>query len=101
MKCHWTAQAELGIGLCIAILGILLILLASRQIRIGISIAIMLNAIIVIIIPNTLIGVCNSIHMNCHTLTLPALNLLGAFTLLIAAINVWYLWNENRKEGSV
>ena len=100
MKCHWTAQAELGLGLSIGIMGILLILFASRQIRIGISIAIVINAITVNLIPNALIGVCGSIHMNCLTLTLPAINLLAVLIILIAALNIWYLWDKNRKEGS-
>jgi hypothetical protein len=101
MKCHWTALAELGIGVIIATLGVLLIVLASRQIRIGISIAIGLNAILVILVASTLIGVCAGIHMRCHALTLPALGLLGILTLLLAAANIWYLWNADRKEGSV
>lgn len=101
MKCHWTAQAELGIGLSISILGALLIILASRQVRIGISITIGLNSILVILIPSTLIGVCSGIHMNCHTFTWPTLNLLGCLTLFTAAVNIWHLWNKDRKEDSV
>jgi hypothetical protein len=101
MKCHWTAQAELGIGFIVAILGLLLILIASRQFRIGISIGIFLNAILVLLIPNILIGVCGSLHMNCRILTLPALNILGVLIALIAVINIWFLWNKDRKEESV
>lgn len=100
MKCYWTAQAETGIGISIVVLGVLLILLSSRQIRIGISIGIALNAILVILIPDALIGVCGKIHMSCRALTLPALNLLGALTLLAAVINVWLLRNENREVQS-
>lgn len=101
MKCHWTAQAELGIGLTIAILGLLLILIASRQLRIGISIGIFLNAILELLIPNALIGVCGSLQMNCRILTLPALNILGVLVALSAVINIWFLWNKDRKEESV
>lgn len=100
MKCHWTAQAVSGIGLSIAFLGVLLIILTPKQIRLGISLAILPNAILVTVIPNVLIGVCNNIHMNCHALTLPALNVLGVLTLLAVVINIWYLWKTNRKEGS-
>jgi hypothetical protein len=101
MKCHWMAQAELGIGLGITIMGVLLIIFKSRQIRIGISIALLMNAILVILLPKKLIGVCSGVHMNCHALTLPALNLLGVLTLITAAATILYLWNANRKEGSL
>lgn len=101
MKCHWTSQAELGLGLIIAVLWLLLILFASRQLRIGISIGILLNAILVLLIPNLLIGVCGGLHMNCRSLTLPALNILGVSAALTAVINVWFLWNKERKEESV
>lgn len=99
MKCHWTAQAELGIGLSIAILGLLLLLFTAKQIRIGISIGIILYSILLLLIPNVLIGVCGKADMNCRILTLPALNILGALSALVAALNIWLLWRENRKEG--
>jgi hypothetical protein len=101
MKCHWTAQAELGIGLVIAILGLLLILFDSRQLRIGISIGILLNGILVLLLPNALIGVCGSQQMKCRSLTQPALNILGVLVALAAVINIWFLWNKDRKEEAV
>jgi hypothetical protein len=100
MKCHWTAQAVLGIGVSIAVLGVLLIMIASKPIRIGISLALIPYAVLVILIPNLLIGVCGKLHMRCHSLTLPALNVLGIVLLLAAGINVWLLWSSNRKEES-
>lgn len=100
MKCRWTAQAELGLGLSIVFLGVVLLLFAARQLRIGISIGVFINSILVLLIPNVLIGVCGSVDMNCRILTLPALSILGVLSALIAALNIWSLWRENGKEGS-
>lgn len=96
MKCHWTAQAELGVGALIAVLGILILVIASRQIRIGITIGIVLNGILTILIPNALIGVCKSNHMHCHALTLPALTLLGIVTVVVGIVNIIYLSKKER-----
>jgi hypothetical protein len=98
MKCHWTAQAELGIGVIVALLGVALILVSANQIRIGISTGTALLAALEILIPNKLIGVCGGEHMQCHALTLPALTVLGAAIFVISAVNVFYLAYANRKE---
>lgn len=100
MKCHWTGQAELGIGLVIGILGIILLLIKSKQIRIGIEIAIALQFVIVLLIPGGLIGVCGGAHMRCHSLTWPILNILGAIGILYAILHVTYLCKTVRKEAS-
>jgi preprotein translocase subunit SecY len=98
MKCHWTARAELGIGILIVLLGVALVFLTAKQIRIGISTGIALFAILEILIPNKLIGVCGGEHMQCHALTLPTLTLLGVGTFLVAILNAFYLAYAERKE---
>lgn len=77
MKCRWTAQAELGIGLLISVLGALLIVFKSKQIRIGLSLSAALNGILALLIPTVLIGVCENAHMTCRALALPALSVLS------------------------
>lgn len=97
MKCHWAARAELGIGLVIAVLGLLLIIFRSAQVRIGLSIALGLNGILALLIPTVLIGVCGNVKMTCRSLSLPALVILASMVTVAAAANVFYLHHSNRK----
>lgn len=97
MKCHWTAQMELGLGIVIVILGVLTIGFKSPHIHIGLTIGIILNAILVILVPSVLIGVCKSSHMQCHALTLPALVILGGILILVGIAYLAYLYNKERK----
>lgn len=98
MKCHWTAQAEIGNGAIIAILGFLLFL-SSHTIRVGLQIALLALSIQTILLPNVLIGVCGGNHMSCHSLTLPALNVIGIVSIVIGAVNLIYLLRiKDRKQ---
>ena len=97
MKCHWTAQAELGNGAIIAILGFLLFL-SSHKIRVGLQIALLALSVQTILLPNVLIGVCGGNHMSCRSLTLPALNVIGAISIIIGVINLIYLLRIKDKE---
>jgi hypothetical protein len=96
MKCFWTARAELGAGLVIALLGLATLLFPSIQTRRGFFIAIGLNALLALFIPSILIGVCAGKHMRCHALTLPALLVLSAVLLALAIVNSLLL--EKTKE---
>ena len=97
MKCFWTARAELGIGILIAVLGILLIAFRSAQVRLGLSISLALNGILALLIPNVLIGVCSDAHSTCRMLTLPALTILSGVAIAAAAANAAYLFRSDRK----
>lgn len=98
MKCHWTAQAESGVGLVIAILGGLLVITRSIYIRIGLNIGIILNGLLALLIPSVLIGVCEGQHMTCHSLTLPAIVVLSSIIVIIASVYLWSLYRISRKE---
>jgi hypothetical protein len=97
MKCHWTAQAELGIGFVIVVLGILLIVFSSGLVRLGLSLSLVPVGILALLIPNTLIGICDNVHMNCHAETLPALTILSGILIIAAAAYAVYLYLESRK----
>jgi len=97
MKCHWTAQAEFGIGLVIALLGLFLLFFKSEHTRLGLSIALGLNGLLALLIPSALIGVCGNVKMACRSLCLPVLIILGAIVTAAAAANVFYLFHSNRK----
>lgn len=89
MACHYTAQAALGIGVVIALLGVIG-LFVEPKIRAGLNIAIALNAALVIAVPTMLIGVCKGAMMHCHMVTLPTLIVLGILSIIFAAIAVWF-----------
>ena len=100
MKCFWTGRAEIGVGAVIAFLGIVILLVASDEVRIGIVSALTALFVNVLLIPDVLIGVCGSNHMRCKSLTLPALNILGAVGIVFGIVNIFFLIKKvkrNRK----
>lgn len=98
MKCFWTARAELGIGILIAILGVLHFILKSEQLRIGLSIGAILNGVLALLIPNTLIGVCRKAGMMCRIGTLPALTIFSSLVIIVCTVNVFYLYRLRKKD---
>jgi hypothetical protein len=91
MKCHWTAQAEIGIGVLIAALGAALILFASAETRLGLTIGIFLSGVLALLIPHALIGGCPMHTMQCRKITFPAITVISVLLLIGAAFNAVYL----------
>jgi hypothetical protein len=91
MKCHWSAQAEIGVGAVIAALGIALIIFASPKTRLGLTIGIFLSAVLALLIPHVLIGGCVNHTMPCRKITFPAVTVISILLLITAALNVLYL----------
>lgn len=102
MKCHWTGEAELGVGLFIVALGVLLLIFSSKQTRLGFSVAVALAGILVILFPTVLIGGCTMKNMACQSVTFPALTAIGIFTVIGFTFNSLFLLlsARNRKEGN-
>ena len=91
MKCHWMAQAELGVGLVIAVIGVLQMVMDHAKVRQGLSMAAALLGVLVLLLPLKLIGVCMNVHMRCVTLTRPALLMLGIATILVGGLSAFAL----------
>lgn len=89
MACNYTAKAEIGAGVLIAVFGILFLVLKEDKTKLGIGIASALQGILVILYPTVLTGVCGSVHMGCNAVTRPALVILGVITLLISGYAVF------------
>ena len=85
MACHYTAQTALGIGIVIAVLGIVG-LFVSDQTRAGLDIANAVLGVLTITVPTVLIGVCKGAMMHCHMVTLPTLIVLGVLLTVLAVI---------------
>lgn len=97
MKCYWTARAEIGIGVLIAIAGILIIAFKSRQASISISILNVFTSIVAILVPAVLIGGCGMKTMACRASTFPVLYVLSSISIIISAFNSIYLSRVNEK----
>jgi hypothetical protein len=91
MKCHWSAQAEIGVGGMIALLGVALIVVASPQIRLGLTIGIFLSGVLALLIPHALIGGCVMHSMPCRKITFPAITAINILLLIGAGLYAVYL----------
>ena len=91
MRCHWTAQAEIGIGALIAALGIALTLFASPKTRLGLVIGILLSGILALLIPHVLIGGCPMPSMPCRKIAFPAITVISILLLIGSGFYTAYL----------
>ena len=98
MKCHWTARAELGIGLGIVLLAVLSIVFASKEVRAGLLLGVATLSSNSILIPTALIGVCGGEHMQCNALTRPALLVIGVISIVIALVQAVILLRKKESE---
>jgi hypothetical protein len=96
MKCHWSAQAEIGVGALIAALGVALVVFAHPKTRLGLGIGIFLAAVLALLIPHGLIGGCPMPAMACRKVAFPAITVVSILLLAAAAIQILYL---ARKKG--
>ena len=86
--CHYSQQAATGIGIVIALLGIISFFV-SRPVRVGINIAVALDALLLLAVPYALIGICKGQMMRCRMVMLPTLTVLGVLALVCAVTAVW------------
>jgi hypothetical protein len=91
MKCHWTAQAEIGIGALIAALGIALIIFASPKVHIGLAIGVVLAAVVALLFPHVLIGGCSMETMQCRKIAFPAITIISIITIALGVLYTVYL----------
>jgi hypothetical protein len=91
MTCHWTARAEIGAGMFIALLGLFLICCPVGDVRLGVTVGIFGAGVLVLLFPHSLIGGCQAETMACRTTAFPVLSILGVLTLAGSAANLFYL----------
>ena len=97
MKCHWTSQVEVALGIATIVLGLLIVLSKEKAAASAYSVASVINGVLVILIPTVVIGVCGSAEMPCNSGTKPALIIAGALTALVSLINaVLYLTSKKK-----
>jgi hypothetical protein len=94
MKCHWSVQAELGIGGLIAALGIAILLFRSRETRLGLFVGVFFASIVALFVPHALIGGCGMETMPCRALTFPAITVLAVLLVAVSSGNIFFLRKE-------
>lgn len=98
MKCHWTSQVEVALGIAVLVLGLLIVLAKENAASSAYAVTSAINGVLVILIPTVVIGVCGSADMPCHSGTKPALIIAGALIIVVALINtISYL--ASKKNG--
>ena len=96
MACYWTAQASLGIGILLVIIG-LLALFVNSQIRTGLNLGAALIYVLEISIVTVLIGVCKGEEMSCNVYAKPTLLALSCVGILAVGAAI-FLDQRNRSE---
>ena len=86
--CHWTAQAELGMGMIITALAACIIIFGDLKIQFGLNIGIFLSSIIALCFPHLLIGGCATPDMACRRVAFPILTIICLLVLVISVIEM-------------
>jgi len=89
MPCGWTARADSGVGALIVIAGGLLIARNTPETRQAVGVFSIALGALVILFPTVLIGMCKIASHPCRTMTLPVLELLGVFVIIIGGYLIW------------
>ena len=95
--CHWSARAEIGIGLLIAALGICLIVFTDLRTQQGLTIGIFLSSIVSLSIPHILIGGCGVMTMACRKISFPVLSIICITLIIGSVINMIYIEGKVKK----
>ncbi len=88
MACYYTARISVGIGTVIAALGLIQLVIRNNGFGSGISTAELLLGILILLVPTILVGVCKGEHMHCHSVTLPALIILGVLLIVLSVTDI-------------
>ncbi|MFP1702807.1 DUF4418 family protein [Gardnerella vaginalis] len=88
MACYYTSRVAIGIGVVIAILGIIA-LFVKEHVRAGLNIAVIANSLFMIATTTFLIGVCKSPMMHCASVMRPTLIVLSVLALVFASVSVY------------
>ena len=96
--CHWTARAELMVGILIVLDGILIIGFKKHETRLALSIMLFLLGLTVLLIPTVFIGMCETATMPCRVRTEPALIVVSIITMIVGIGNIVFQSSSIKEE---
>jgi hypothetical protein len=91
LRCYWSAQGEIGMGLLIVALGVCMIVFTDPKTQLGLIIGVFMTSLIALAIPNFLIGGCGSMAMQCRKIAFPALTAESAVLLVFSAVMLAFI----------
>jgi uncharacterized membrane protein len=86
--CHWSAQAEIGMGLLIVALGACMLVFTDPKTHLGLIIGVFMASLIALAIPHFLIGGCGMMSMQCRKTAFPALTVESIVLLLFSSVMI-------------
>ena len=81
MKCHWTALAEIGLAVPLALIGVLNFTSKRKETLRSLNLISLALGTLVILFPTVLIGVCPNEMMPCNMIEKPTLILSGILVM--------------------
>ena len=94
-QCHWSTQAEIGMGIIIAALGVCMIVFRDPKTLTGLLIGTFLASLVALFIPHTLIGGCATMTMRCRRIAFPAITAESIILLVFSAVLIVFLEMKN------
>lgn len=101
MKCYYTAQWELVVGLVAALVGVGLIFINDKKIRTVLSVIEIALGALIVLIPTTIVGVCSSPMMHCVSVTRPALIVTGVLEIVTSVAALYFAVEDKLGKGSI
>jgi hypothetical protein len=86
--CHWSAQAEIGMGFLIVAPGACMIVWTDAKTLLGLAIGTFLASLIALAVPNFLIGGCGMMTMQCRKIAFPALTIESILLAVVSGLMV-------------
>jgi hypothetical protein len=88
MKCHWTALAEIGVAVPLALIGLFNITSRRKETLRTINVLGLALGVMTILFPTVLIGVCKNPDMPCRMIELPTLILSGILVIVASLVAI-------------
>jgi hypothetical protein len=94
MKCHWTAQAEVGLAVPLLATGLLMTTSRRKETLRNLSFLGIILGAFVIMLPTVLIGVCGNPDMICNSIMKPFLILSGSLVTGLSLFGVYKSYQQ-------
>jgi len=89
MKCHWTARAEIAVGVPLLVVGLLMLAGKRKESIRNLGIVGAVLGLMAVLLPGVLIGVCSNDDMICNSIMDPALILMGVLVIVASGAAIW------------